>query len=138
VISVTKKRSIPWSNTSPVGWWIVSYIQRFEWKGSSPKTSRSRCLAWENTILIRARERESAHRKAIKFGKRSAGAKWERLGEPPGRLGRWIFEGITSLLPIYESLEDGSEVVWTEHPSISIRSLRRRVKSKLSLESFQD
>lgn len=135
---MVSKRGIPWRNRSPVGWWIASYIQRLEWKDSPPRTSRSRCLAWENTIVIKATDRQSAHRKAIRFGKRSANDKWETLGEPPGRLGRWVFEGITSLLPIYEPLDDGSEILWNEHSSITIESVRRRVRPKLSLETFQD
>ena len=88
--------------------------------------------------MIKARDRESALRKALRFGKRGANGKWQPLGEPPGRLGRWVFEGITSLLPIYEPIEDGSEILWNEHASMTLGSLRRRVKPKLSLETFQD
>ena len=132
------KRKIPWRNRTPYGWWIASYLQRFEWKGSPPKSARSRCLAWENTIVFRAGNRDLAYGKAVVLAKRSAAGQWERMGDPPGRLGRWVFEGFTSLLPIYEPLEDGAEVLWTEFRTKSIGTLRKRIKPKGRLESFED
>jgi hypothetical protein len=135
---MTMKRKMPWRNKSPYGWWTASYIQRFEWKSAPPIRPRSRCLAWENTILIHAKGREAAHGKAIKFAERSANSKWELLGDPPGRLGRWVLEGLTELLPIYEPIQDGSEIFWTEYSSAAITTLRRRIKTKGKLGVFQD
>jgi hypothetical protein len=67
----------------------------------------------------------------------TSGAEWERLGAAPGRSGRWVFEGFTSLMPIYEPM-DGAEVLWSEFPNITIGALRRRVKPKGKLEVFED
>jgi hypothetical protein len=89
-------------------------VQRFEWKAGRPPTNRSKCLCWENTIILKAKDREVAFRKATFLAKKSATGKWELLGDPPGRPGRWILEGLTSLLPIYEPLEDGAKVLWSE------------------------
>jgi hypothetical protein len=68
----------------------------------------------------------------------SATGKWELLGDPPGRLGRWVFEGLTGLLPIYEPLEDGSEVLWCEYKNKTLGTLRRRIRLKGKLEAFED
>jgi hypothetical protein len=58
-----KKRAakkIPDRNISPYGWWVASYIERLEWKADGPPKPNARCLAWENTILIQANDREGA------------------------------------------------------------------------------
>jgi len=79
-----------------------------------------------------------AFRKATALAKISATAKWELLGDSPGRLGRWVFEGLTSLLPIYDPLEDSAEVLWCEYKNKSLGTLRRRIKPKGKLETFED
>jgi hypothetical protein len=101
-------------------------------------TNRSRCLYWENTVILKAKDREVAYRKATALAKNSATGKWELSGDPPSRLGRWVFEGLTSLLPIYEPLEDGAEVLWCESKNKTLGALRRRVKPKGKLEAFED
>jgi hypothetical protein len=132
------KRTIPWRNKTPYGWWIASYVQRFEWKAGQPPTNRSKCLCWENTIILKAKDREVAFQKATFLAKKSATGKWELLGDPPGRPGRWILEGLTSLLPIYEPLEDGAEVLWSESKGKTLGTVRRRIKPKRRLEAFED
>lgn len=131
------KSSIPCRNKSPYGWWLVSYIVRFEYRGLRPKSPRSKCLAWENTIIVRAKSREVAYRKAISCAKLGCG-NYERYGQPPGRLGKWVFEGFTSMNPIYEPLEHGSEISWTEHRGITLGKLRKHLKPKSKLEVFDD
>jgi hypothetical protein len=132
-----RKATVPWRNRSPYGWWLASYIVRLEFRGESPRSLRARCLAWENTIIVRGKSRDAAYRRALTVGKLGTG-KFERLGDPPGRLGRWVFEGLTSLIAIYEPLEDGSEVLWTEYQGITLGRIRRMAKPKRRLESFID
>ena len=132
------KSKVRWRNRSPYGWWVASYILRFEFKNKTPTSQNARCVAWENTILVRAKNREIAYRKAIAFSKKSSPSRWTRHGNPPGRLARWVSEGLTSLLPIYEQIEDGSEILWTEHRAVTLASIRRRVKSKRALQIFDD
>ncbi|HEX4051110.1 MAG TPA: DUF4288 domain-containing protein [Steroidobacteraceae bacterium] len=129
---------IPWRSQTPHGWWIAAYLQRFEWKGAKPATNRSRPLCWENTVILKAKNREIAYRRANALAKSSASGKWQLLGEPPERVGRWVFEGLTSLLPIYDALEDGAEVLWVEHTNKALGHLRRRIKPKGRLEVFED
>jgi hypothetical protein len=135
---MSTKRKVPWRNKTPYGWWIASYIQRFEWKDARPATSRSRCLFWENTVILKAKDRDVAYQKATVLAKESATGKWELLGDPPSRPGRWVFEGLTSLLPIYEPLEDGAGVLWCESRNKTLGALRRRVKPKGRLEAFEE
>jgi|ERR1700722_2106127 hypothetical protein len=131
------KSTVPWRNRSPYGWWLASYIVRFELRGSRPRTDRSRCMAWENTIIVRGKTREIAYRRALAVATVGTGT-FEKHGDPPGRLARWVFEGLTSLVAIYEPLEDGSEIAWTEYSNITLAKLRRKVKVKRELETFVD
>ena len=136
--SMKPKREIPWRNKTPYGWWIASYVERFEWKADRQPTNRSKRLCWENTVILKAKNREVAFRKANVLAKRSATGKWALHGDPPGRPGRWVLEGLTSLLPIYEPLEDGAEVLWSEYRNKTLGTLRRRIKPKGKLEAFED
>ena len=95
-----------------------------------------RCTAWENTILIKAQNREQAFRKAEKIGRlsESNGA----YTNADGLTLKLIYEGLTSLLPIYEALEDGAEIIWNEHKNRTVKKIKSLVKSKGELESFDD
>ncbi len=131
-----KKRSeIPYRNKSPYGWWIATYIERFEYEDEDKSNLNRRCLAWENTILIQAKDRQEAYRKAEKTGRLGDGLEgWNDAG----RRGTWRYEGLTSLLPIYEELEDGAEILWKEHQNRSVKKIKSRVKPKYQLEAFDD
>ena len=43
------------------------------------------------------------------------------------------FVGIGELLPIYEDIEDGAEIMWTDYGNISNRRAERFVKNKKEL-----
>jgi hypothetical protein len=130
------RKKIPIRNQSPVGWWIASYIERFEFYDEDTANSNRRCLAWENTLLIRARNREEAYRKAVRLGRLADGSEASDAGT--GRKGAWRFEGLTSLLPVYEELEDGAEILWIEHEGKTVRKIQDRVRAKHELEVFDD
>jgi hypothetical protein len=133
-----KKKPIPFHARSPYGWWIASYIERFELKRRRALAPSSKHLAYENTILIKATSREIAYRKALAIGRKNCWPKWTLWGKPPGKMGRWVFEGLTSLLPVYEKLQDGAEISWTDLRGATLGSIRRRVKSKSELEVFHE
>jgi hypothetical protein len=40
-----------------------------------------------------------------------------------------IFKGVSELLPIYEPLEDGAEIMWADHGLVQLGKLRKRAKS---------
>lgn len=121
---------IPFKNRSQSGWWIFREVQ--QWVSSRQKTlsDDTRCLVWENTRLIRARNRDEAYRKAIRLG---------QAGDPSRtKGGEWRFAGISMLLPVYENIEDGAEILWVDRGRMPIRSIKKLVRSKRNLPVFDD
>lgn len=126
------RKEIPWRNKSPVGWWIASFIERFQYEDEAEDDLNRRCTAWENTVIIKARNREEAYRKAERIG---------RLGEGGGygtTNGIFRYEGLTSLLPIYEEVADGAEILWKAYSNRSVKKIKSLVKAKHELEVFDD
>ena len=120
-------------NRSPGGWYVATYVERFEWEGENRSNLKRRCNAWRNAILVRAKTPEEAYARSIRLAK---------LGDTPwhdakGRKGRLLFEGLTSLLPIYDELEDGAEVFWWKHNKVAGGSINKLVRSKKNLEGFR-
>ena len=131
-----RKTKIPFRNRNHSGWWIASYIERFEYYDENKSNIARRCLAWENTVLIRARSREEAYRKAVALGRLSNGNKgWNSETK---RRGVWRFEGLTELLPVYEELIDGAEILWKEHANRTVKTVKSLVKRKRDLSVFND
>ena len=121
--------TVPCRNQSPSGWWIFREVEY--WVASGKKTSpRTRHLVWENTRLIRAGNRDEAHRKAVELGRAGHPSKTED--------GEWRFAGISMLLPVYEDLEDGAEILWEVRGSLPIESIRKRVRTRRTLPVFDD
>jgi len=132
-----RKTEIPHRNRSPYGRWIASYIEVAVWGDDPTPALNSRCQAWENTIIIKARDREAAYKKATRIGSAypDAGKFWL---EPSMRTGRWVYIGLTSLLPIYEELGDGTEILWTERDNLTRKTILAMVKTKHELSVFDD
>jgi hypothetical protein len=122
------------NSISPVGWYVASILIRFEWYNEDTNNLNRRCLAWENQIIVKADNPEHAYTKAMEYGKQEESEAWDANNKE--RKGRWKFEGLTSLLAIYEELEDGAEIMWTEYKNRSIKKIKSRVKSKRELEVF--
>jgi hypothetical protein len=49
---------------------------------------------------------------------------------------RFTFEGLTSLIAIYDDFEDGSEISWSEYENRTARKIKSWVKAKEDLEVF--
>jgi hypothetical protein len=126
-------KNIPSRNISPYGWWIASYLMRYEQEREDISNPKRRCLAWENTIILKAQDRDEAYQKAMEFALAEEDDKTDRQG-----LGKWVCEGLTSLLPIYDKLEDGTEVIWTEHKNKTVKTIKSWIKKKEELECFLD
>src|SRR4051812_8004512 len=127
---------VPHRNRNHTGWWIASFIERFEYYDENKANLNRRCLAFENTILIRAPNRDVAYRKAVAQGRLSNGN--DGWNSSSGRKGAWRFDGLTGLLPVYEDLEDGAEILWQKHADVTVRKIRSRVKRKHELSVFDD
>ena len=115
-------------DTSPVGWYLASYLLRFiELADKDRHDPEKRFLSWENTILVKAKSLDEAFAKAVKVGK---GESKPYLGYPAKVRVRWEFVGLTELVPIYEPLDDGNEIAWTERRPRKLKSLRQLVKPR--------
>jgi hypothetical protein len=123
----------PSSEVSPVGWYVGSYLLRFiELNESGNDDLASSFYAWENTVIVRANSLEEAYRKIVVIG---TGETEPYRGGPEGVPVQWIFEGISELLPIYEPLEDGAEIMWADRGSVELSKLRKRA---MSLEQIRE
>lgn len=118
-------------NVSPVGWYLGAYLLRFvELKAPKRDDPEKKFLSWENMVLVRAKSLNEAFRKIEKIGKQSSKP---YKGGTEGVPVKWDYMGVTEMLPIYEELEDGAEVVWRERSPRTLRKLREMVGNK---ESF--
>jgi hypothetical protein len=52
--------------------------------------------------------------------------------------GEWRFAGVAELLPVYDRLEDGAEVLWKVRGRLPLSKIRSMVKSKKTLSVFDD
>lgn len=131
------KDGIPYRNHSPYGWWIATYIIRAAWDDEPNPAPNSRCLAWENTIILQAPDRETAYTKAVSLAS-SRGCSAFEDSTKNNRKGHWVLEGFVSLLPIYDELEDGAEILWTEYRNRTVGKVRSWIRQKDELEVFDD
>jgi hypothetical protein len=115
-------------NISPIGWYVGSYIIRFiELNDEGNFDPDKRFTAWENTKLIKANNLDEAYDKLVEVAE--LGCEPYR-GGPEGVPVQWVFEGVTELLPIYEELEDGSEIMYREHNPTKLKNLQKAVRKK--------
>lgn len=115
-------------NVAPHGWYVASYLLRFiELAEEGNDDPEKRFVTWENTILVKARGLNEAYDKAVKVAMKETEP---YKGGPNGVDVQWVFEGITDLLPIYEELVDGAEIMWTKHGPRKLRNIRLRARTK--------
>jgi hypothetical protein len=127
---MSRKSKIPFRNRNQTDWWIYCEVQQWVSKRQKKLLPTSRCLVWENFRLLRAKNREEAFKKALKFS---------RVGNPSKtKGGEWRFAGISILLPVYDDIEDGSEILWTDRGLMSVKQIQKLVKSKQQLPVFDD
>jgi len=121
---------------SPVGWYVGSYVLRFvELNDSGNSDPDRKFLVWENTVIVRAGSLDEAFRKVVAVAEAET-APYE--GGPDGVPVQWVFEGITELVPVYEPLEDGAEIMWAEHEAVKLSELRKRARSPSELKEHLD
>lgn len=119
---MTHDRSI-----SPVGWYVGTYQIRFvELARGGTDDPERRFLVWENTVLVRASSLEEAYDKVEAIG---MAATEPYQGGPEGVDVQWVYEGVIDLLPVYEELEDGAEILWAER-SKKLGNLRARARTR--------
>ncbi|WP_444894601.1 DUF4288 domain-containing protein [Microbulbifer sp. TRSA001] len=129
---------IPGRNKSPYGWWVATIIERFQFDDEELDNMRRRCRAFSNVVILKADDREQAYQKAIQYGKSGIEDKSDWTNDK-GRRGRWIFEGLSSLIPIYDELDpEGTEILFDDDNGITVGRVKSWVRSKEELEAFDD
>lgn len=90
-------------------------------------------------VVLKARDRNHAYQKAMRYGNLGKSSHRDCVDTRTRRKGRWIFEGLASLLPIYDEFNaDGSEILFDDYEDISVGRVKRWVKQKADLEVFDD
>lgn len=113
-------------NISPVGWYYGSYVLRFiELAEAGNDDPEKRFLVWENTVLVKAKTLETAYRKVERIGK--SHTKPYRGGDKGVRV-KWVYVGVSELLPVYDPIEDGVEIAWTDHRKRKLKTLSQWVR----------
>ena len=129
---------VPSRNKSTHGWWVATLIERFEYDHEDKSNPRRRCRAWTNTVILKAADREKAFEKAIEYGELDKTNKSE-WSDDKGRKGKWVFEGLSSLLPIYDEFDpDGTEIMFEDNVNVTVGRVKSWVRSKKELETFDD
>jgi len=85
-----------------------------------------------NTVLVAARNREQAFRKALALGRFEN----QRYLNPKNQLVRCRFVGIHHLDIVLEPLRHGCELFWKERVGLRRDSVRRFVRKKTDLPAF--
>ena len=115
-------------NISPVGWYYGSYLVRsVEIEESGNDDLESKFLVWVNTVIVKATDLSEAYDKIETIGKEHEVRYEAGRDKIPVK---WVYEGIIELLPIYEELEDGAEIAFTEYKSTKLKKLRKLVRNK--------
>jgi hypothetical protein len=106
-------------NLSPVGWYVASYLLRFVVPGEPRDDDpEQRFVVWENTIVVQAENMDEAYDKAVQVAQ-----------SHPDIEVQWVYEGLSELLPIYEKIQDGSELMWSEYVR-KLKNIQRKVRKK--------
>ncbi|SFN68234.1 protein of unknown function [Algoriella xinjiangensis] len=110
-------------------WFIAEIIEKLEPVNRDETNDLRRVTTWGNNVIIKANSLEEAYDKAVKIGKEG-----EYIFTNTDKVEmQWIFVGVGDLLPIYEDIEDGAEIMWTDYGFISNRRTMRMAYEKSEL-----
>jgi hypothetical protein len=109
--------------------YIAELVQECRVRGI--KTS----LVWVNIHLIKASSAKEAYSKALKKGKEH-NARY-RAGDE-GRPAQWVFRGLRQLLPIYEKIADGAEIMFETYEDVPVSAAKKMVRSRRNLAAFYE
>jgi len=126
VIGKKENNSIEKISNKNEEWYIAEIITKCEAVEKSNKKDLRRVTTWGSHNLFKATSLSQAYDKAVKFGKNSEHSFINGYNIKM----EWLFVGISELLPIYEDIEDCSEIMWTDYGFISDRKTKRMVKDK--------
>ena len=124
------RKKISGRNQNHTGWWIFCEVEQWVSNRQKVMLPGSKCLVWENMRLIKASSREEAFLKASRMCAATHPSKTLK--------GEWRFAGISMLLPVFEEIEDGAEILWKDRGEMTVEKIQKLVKSKKELPVFDD
>ncbi len=98
-------------------WFIAEIIEKCEPVIRNDESDLRRVKTYGNHHLIKANSLEEAFDKAVKLGENS---NYKFINSDKLEM-ESSFVGIGELVPIYEDIEDGAELMWTDYGFISNR-----------------
>ncbi|MEI6788556.1 MAG: DUF4288 domain-containing protein [bacterium] len=110
-------------------WFLAGLLERFQRDDEKAQNVNRRCFVWENLYLIEAEDMSAAYDKAIRLGRNEC-RNISPSKDNAGHKGRWVFDGISELIPIYEDIQDEAELLWTEFMNISVKRAKRMARTK--------
>lgn len=113
-------------------WFLADIVERAEMVGAAKTNPNRRCLTWINSVLIQALSIEEAYDKALKIGRENYSMRYKAAS---GKTCNWKVLGLSSLVPIYEDIEDGAEIGFTDEGSIAAKTSERMIKTKKEILS---
>ena len=112
-----------------VNWYIAEIIEKREPVNRNKENDLRRVVTWGNFHLIKAENPKQAYEKAIKIGKEGE----VRFINSDKIEMEYVFVGVADLIPIYEDIEDGSEIMWTDYGVMTNRKTERFARSEKEL-----
>jgi len=111
---------------SDAEWFLAQMVLEIKVAGSK------RNVVHVNFVLIRARSPAAAFKRATSIGKRENTSYVNEVGKRV----TIRFRGLRDLDVIYDPLEDGCEVMFTEKLGVTEKGIRRLLRRKRDLEVF--
>jgi hypothetical protein len=108
------------------GWYFVELVHECRVAGKSSS------LVWVNMHFLKAKSAEEAHRKALVLGKRHNNA-YRNIHQQKVT---WQFRGLRELLPIYEKIVDGAELLYETHTRLTSSGVKKLLRKKHCLSAF--
>ena len=119
------------NRVSPVGWYVGTYQLRLvELDRPDIEDESARFLVWENTVLVKADSLDAAYDRVTAVAQENSNTL--KVGEDANDA-QWMFEGILDVVPIYEDLQDGCEIMWAERSPRTLKDIRSSAISKEDL-----
>jgi hypothetical protein len=109
-------------------WFLAEIIEICEPSKTDKKDLKRRATTYGNYILINAATPSDAYDKAVIIGK-----SYSYSFKSRNQKMKWKFVGIGDLLPIYEDIENGAEIMWRDYGNIQAKRIKKIVSSKKEL-----
>lgn len=119
------------NRVSPVGWYVGIYqLRRVKPDRSDIEDEAARFLVWENTVLVKADSLGAAYDRVTDIAQENTDPS---KGGDDAIDAQWVFEGILDVVPIYEDLQDGCEILWAQRSPRALKNIRSSAITKEDL-----